>query len=167
MPCGCGRPPFLYWAKRRMRRENGVYASGRTLRALATAALLAGAGAAAADNTDCRDCHGAAAREPGASDFSPYYAEQVRHHPVGVQQPGGGNAAYRQPDARFEGLAFFDRNGNGQLDADEPRLSASATVECHSCHREHGGGEAPVVSPAAHLRMSNADSGLCLVCHRM
>jgi hypothetical protein len=134
---------------------------------LATVAMLAGAGVAPADGIDCRDCHGAAAREPGASDYSAYYAEQVRHHPVGVQQPGGDNAAYRQPDAGFEGLAFFDRNGNGQLDADEPRLSAGATVECHSCHREHGDGEAPVASSEAHLRVSNADSGLCLVCHRM
>jgi len=121
---------------------------------------------ALAAGPDCRDCHGAAERPAGAADFSAYYVNPVRHHPVGVRQPGPDNPAYRQPGAELEGVAFFDRNGNGSLDAEEVRLSDAGTVECYSCHREHGVGEPPAVSPGAYLQVSERDSALCMICHR-
>ncbi|NMG77066.1 cytochrome c3 family protein [Aromatoleum diolicum] len=122
---------------------------------------------ALAAGPDCRDCHGGAERPPGAGDYSAYYANPARHHPVGVTQPGPDHPAYRQPGAELEGIAFFDSNGNGSLDAEEVRLSDAGTVECYSCHREHGGDEPPAASPATYLRVSERDSALCMICHRI
>lgn len=129
--------------------------------------LWGGVAIAAAAGPDCRDCHGAAERPPGAADFSAYYANQVRHHPMGVRQPGPDNRAYSQPGAELDGVAFFDRDGNGSLDVEDVRLSDAGTVECLSCHREHGGGGLPAVSPGAYLRVSERDSALCMICHRL
>lgn len=129
--------------------------------------LWGGSAIALAAGPDCRDCHGIAERPPGAADFSAYYTNQMRHHPVGVRQPGPDNPAYRQPGAELGGVAFFDRNGNGSLDAEEVRLSDTGALECFSCHREHGGGEPPVASAGAHLRVSAVDSAVCMICHRI
>jgi hypothetical protein len=122
-------------------------------------------------NVDCRSCHtpnGAA----GAKDFSSIYANPKSHHSVGVLYPLGLNSDpnYNQPDGRSEDTAFFDKNGNGQPDSDEIQLFGSNgmfTVECASCHKEHGNtleaGNAPV---GLYLRIENYSSGLCTTCHR-
>ncbi len=123
-----------------------------------------------AQNIDCRSCHvvsGAA----GARDFSHIYGNPSSHHPVGIQYPAGLNAKpnFNQPNGQSAGIAFFDSNGNGQPDSDEIQLfgaSGVATVECASCHREHG--NAPPPAEAAHnryLRVDNAGSALCVTCH--
>lgn len=134
---------------------------------LAMGMLGAAAAAAGAADPACLDCHGDAARPPGAGDFVAYFAELSRHHPVGVVQPRAGDATYRQPDGLWEGMPFFDRNGNGTLEVEELRLSGAGMVECASCHRAHGGGEPAPEPPDSFLRMSNANSALCGVCHRM
>lgn len=121
-----------------------------------------------AQSESCRSCHapnGAA----GAKDFSAIYADPKSHHPVGVLYPIGSVAdqKFNQPDRQTGDITFFDRNGNGQPDSDEIHLfgtNGEATVECASCHSEHGGG---LPAPAGfHLRVDNTGSALCLTCHR-
>lgn len=114
----------------------------------------------------CEGCHGTRDRPPGAADLSAYFSA-AGHHPVGGAYVPPGDPAYLQPDARIEGVAFFDRNHNGHLDPDELRLSAAGSIECESCHREHGEGGLAVVAEPGHLRGSNADSAMCRSCHRI
>lgn len=120
---------------------------------------------------DCRSCHtpnGAA----GAKDFSSIYADPKSHHSVGVLYPLGLNADpnYNQPEGRSTDIAFFDKNGDGQPDSDEIRLFGSNgmfTVECASCHKEHGKAPEAGNAPAGlYLRIDNFSSGLCTTCHR-
>lgn len=115
----------------------------------------------------CRSCHapnGAA----GAKDFSSIYANPKSHHPVGVLYPIGSDAnqKFKLPNRQTTDIAFFDRNGNGQPDSDEIQLfgtNGEVTVECASCHREHGGG---MSAPGdLYLRVDNAGSALCITCH--
>lgn len=126
--------------------------------------ILSLAGPCLAQDIDCRVCHGPEPRPEGAADFSAYYIEGARHHPVGVAVPAGGG--YVLPQRAADGTAFFDSNGDGLLDIDELRLSSSGTVECLSCHREHEAAQ-EVAGPAAYLRRDNRDSALCRVCHRL
>jgi len=141
------------------------------LLALCATVLFAISSPGYAQNVDCRSCHipnGAA----GARDFSHIYANPSSHHPVGAEYPIGLNAKpnFRQPNGQSAGIAFFDRNGNGQPDSDEIQLfteSGVATVECASCHREHGNALAPANTTRNHyLRLDNAGSALCVTCHR-
>ena len=126
---------------------------------------------AADQNVDCRTCHSPGGI-PGARDFSSIYANPKSHHPVGVNYPLGANAYpnFRVPNGYIEGIAFFDRNGNGRPDPDEIQLygtSVSVTVECASCHRPH---EDSLESGYSHndpyLRFDNGRSALCSTCHR-
>jgi hypothetical protein len=118
----------------------------------------------------CRSCHtpnGAA----GARDFSPIYAKLKSHHPVGVTYPLAAKADpnFKLPNVQSADIAFFDRNNNGLLDTDEIRLfgaNGAVTVECASCHREHGTPPLPAKATAdAYLRVNNAGSALCTTCH--
>jgi len=118
----------------------------------------------------CRDCHGPAAVQ-GASDFSAIYDEPRSHHPVGIRYPGTqGKPNFAQPGGRRDDVAFFDRNGNGKADRDEVMLFGApgeATVECASCHWEHGGAHAMDKDTAKlYLRVENVGSALCTICHQ-
>ena len=121
-----------------------------------------------ARNVDCRSCHapnGAA----GARDFSHIYAIPSSHHPVGVKYPAGSKPNYSLPNGQSAGVTFFDRNGNGQPDNNEIQLfreSGAATIECASCHMEHGKDPAPTSTTSnSYLRVDNAGSALCTTCH--
>ena len=122
-------------------------------------------------NVDCRLCHSPGGGQ-GAKDFSSIYANPKSHHPVGVSYPLG-TASYRifnPPTVQSGDVAFFDRNGNGRLDTDEIRLygsDVSATVECGSCHMEHGGNQVSgYARNSSYLRIPNVGSTLCSTCHR-
>jgi predicted small lipoprotein YifL len=121
---------------------------------------------------NCRSCHapnGAA----GARDFSAIYDSPKSHHPVGVKYPlaAQGGTNFQLLDGRNADVSFFDRNGNGQPDSDEIQLfggSGAATVECASCHKEHGGlPVSGIRSPDFYLRVANVGSALCITCHRL
>ena len=118
----------------------------------------------------CRTCHGPDATG-GAGDFTAIYEEPKSHHPVGVRYPAAEvNSNFVQPPGRYKDVAFFDRNGNGKPDRDEVVLfgaSGEATVECASCHWEHGGAHTMERDPARlYLRVENAGSALCVTCHQ-
>ena len=122
-------------------------------------------------SAECRSCHtpnGAL----GARDFSAIYANPSSHHPVGIKYPVGSNATpgFSSPNGHSADIMFFDKNGNGQPDSNEVQLfdgcGAAVTVECASCHKEHGNVPPPANAPAnSYLRFDNADSALCTTCH--
>jgi hypothetical protein len=120
----------------------------------------------------CRTCHSSGGAM-GAKDFSSIYDKPASHHPVGVSYPLGPSAfpKFNPPNGQNSDAAFFDSNGNGRPDVNEVQLfgtSLSVTVECASCHREHG--DPPGVEYAAenptYLRVINFNSALCMTCHR-
>lgn len=117
---------------------------------------------------DCRSCHVAGATS-GARDFSHIYNQPESHHRVGIKYPAATQDGFNRPDGHESGIAFFDRNGNGQPDADEIRLFGAddaARVECSTCHQEHGSPAAPVNAAGKnYLRVDNAGSALCTACH--
>lgn len=119
-------------------------------------------------HVDCRSCHAPGATS-GAKDYSHIYNQPAAHHPVGIRYPADFNAGsgFHAPNGHKSGVTFFDRNGNGQPDDGEIRMFGNAaTVECATCHREHG--SSPASANAAsrnYLRMDNAGSALCATCH--
>ena len=121
-------------------------------------------------NVDCRSCH-VRNLVAGARDFSSIYANPSSHHSVGVLYPLGSKADpnFDPPNGRSADTAFFDKNDNGQLDSDEIQLfgkNGLFTVECATCHKEHGSLPAPgKATTKAYLRFDNAGSALCLACH--
>lgn len=122
-----------------------------------------------AGNVDCRVCH-APRLAPGARDFSGLYAAQKSHHPVGVRHFSGNgrSSEYLHPTVELAAVSFFDRNGNGQPDMDEVQLfgaKGAATVECATCHKPHGVAGLAKESAGSYLRIDNAHSALCMVCH--
>jgi len=123
-----------------------------------------------AQNVDCRTCHvqnGAA----GAKDFSAIYAKLKTHHPVGVRYPFEvkPDSNLKLPSGKSGNITFFDTNGNGLPDSDEIQLfgaTGPVTVECSSCHIEHGISSAgPKASANSYLRIDNRTSALCTICH--
>jgi Doubled CXXCH motif (Paired_CXXCH_1) len=124
-----------------------------------------------AQSEGCRFCHApnGAAR---AKDFSSIYAHPKAHHPVGVNYPLAAQADsnFKLPNGQSADIAFFDRNGNGQPDSDEIQLfgaNGAVTVECASCHKEHGSSPVSGNAPAdLYLRVANVGSALCITCHR-
>jgi hypothetical protein len=123
-------------------------------------------------NVDCRSCHALNGAE-GAREFSSIYADPRSHHPVGVSYPLGATAypKFNPPSGESPGIAFFDRNDNGQPESNEIQLFGMAvrvTVECASCHKAHGNvavfDSAPPTS--FYLRIANVGSALCITCHR-
>lgn len=126
--------------------------------------LLVAAATTSAFAAECPECDAAA----GAADLPAYQGGTTAgHHPVGGAYPPADDSRYVQPDARAGEVRFFDRNGNGGLDADEVRLSAGGTLECASCHRAHVDGAPAGAAEPGQLRGSNADSALCRTCHRI
>lgn len=129
-------------------------------------------GTAHAQNFACLDCHDITGGA-GVNDFSLIYAQTKPHHPVGIAYPLSppANENFNAPNGQSAGITFFDRNGNGQPDSDEVRLydaGGAATIECATCHIEHGTAPAPVPvrKPVdMHLRVTAEGSKLCSTCH--
>lgn len=116
---------------------------------------------------DCRLCHLDPSPDSGAPDYFEYFAAPARQHPTGVAYPPGQNPNYNPLTSLDGDIAFFDRNGNGIADLDEIQVFGIAkTIECSSCHREHGNSPPPP-QPNMYLRLSNAYDALCRVCHRI
>ena len=125
-----------------------------------------------AESDDCRFCHAPNAPS-GVRDFSFIYDNPKSHHPVGVMYPLGPDSDpdYNQPTGYTDdGVIFFDDDGYGVLDNDDVRLFGkgnAVTVECYSCHREHGDNPVKVRPASEHyLRVANDESRLCITCHR-
>lgn len=136
--------------------------------ALCVLASLLGPGAmpaAHAAYSDCGMCHLDPTPGSGAKDYFEYFAIPQRRHPTGIAYPAAQDPDFFRPTAVAGDIAFFDQNGNGLADPDEVQLFGSdGTVECASCHREHGQAPPPA-QPHMYLRVA-ADL-LCLVCHRV
>ena len=121
-----------------------------------------------AQNVDCHSCH---VSNGIARDFSHIYANPSSHHPVGTNYPVGLNTKpnFKQPNGQSVGVTFFDKNGNGQPDSNEILLfgaNGAATVECASCHKEHGNTPSPASATFNYyLRVDNIGSALCIICH--
>ena len=122
----------------------------------------------------CRSCHNPEA-DVVAKVFSSIFDTPKLHHPVGVKYPSATVPNFAQPTGQHEGVAFFDRNGNDQPDDDEIMLfgaTGEATVECASCHIEHGhvdnGGSSTTEKDPAklYLRFANTGSAMCTTCHQ-
>lgn len=118
---------------------------------------------------DCRFCHTRNATNR-ARDFSSIYDDPNSHHPVGVMYPLGSSSRddFNQPNGYIDDTIFFDDDGYGELDEDDVRLFGkgnAVTVECASCHKEHG--ESPKYERVVnhYLRVSNESSRLCSICH--
>lgn len=123
---------------------------------------------AAAADIDCRKCH--SGNDPKAKNYLHIYTTPEAHHPVEVAYPPiGKQSAYHVPTGQSGDIGFFDTNRNGIPDANEVQIFAGR-MECASCHDSaHGEGIAPV-APYPHplyLRMSNQNSMMCSVCHRL
>ncbi len=132
----------------------------------AAALVLGGAwiGEASGAYLDCRMCHLDPVPGSTARDYFEYFASPRMQHPTGVAYPWTGNQDFIGATTLADGIFFFDTNGNGVADVDEVQLfGISATIECSSCHREHGDGPPPP-DPNMYLRLANG--AVCLVCHR-
>ena len=123
-----------------------------------------------AQNVDCLDCHDITG-SAGVDDFSMIYAHTKPHHPSGIAYPSGlaANDDFKAPNGQSADITFFDRNGNGRPDSNEVQLydvDGAATIECASCHIEHGTTPLPPDAPAdVYLRVKNTGSALCSTCH--
>jgi hypothetical protein len=128
-----------------------------------------------ARNIDCRSCHSPYGSEE-ARDFSLIYDNPFSHHSVGTSYPLGSNAFpnFNPPNSYIPSgsntdIFFFDKNDNHQPDSDEIQLYGTevrVTVECSSCHKEHGDLSVPETPRNAYLRIANIGSTLCMTCHR-
>ena len=120
---------------------------------------------------DCLFCH-ATGGIKGVRDFSAIYENPKSHHPVGVSYPLGplSREDFNQPNGYSGDTIFFDDDGYGELDNDDIRLFGTGnevTVECASCHKEHGNSSgSDQRTTDAYLRFANEGSKLCNVCHR-
>jgi hypothetical protein len=115
---------------------------------------------------DCRLCHLDPLPGSAAKDYLEYFSEPERTHVVGVNYPRLPAAGYRPLTGQATGVAYFDRNGNGIVDADEIQVfGVDAKVECSSCHVEHGDGSPPPANPNMYLRILNTGDALCGTCH--
>lgn len=119
---------------------------------------------------NCLFCH-SSSENRGVRDFSPIYLNPKLHHPVGMQYPLGSDSRpdFFQPDGYDGETIFFDNEKDGVLDEDDVRLFGvgnAVTVECASCHREHGGlSDRQPVAGDYYLRITNKGSKLCITCH--
>lgn len=124
---------------------------------------------------ECLACHSPAAGVvgAGATDFTVFaIGTDLRDdHPVGVTYPATGPGIdFKAPGATFSNLRYFDTNGNGRPDKNEIRMYDTGEgyeVECATCHDPHGvpSGGAGTPFNRSFLRVTNAQSALCLTCH--
>lgn len=126
-----------------------------------------------ADYADCRTCHYATAPDATAPDYTNYFVAKG-HHPVRVSYPA--RTEYNQPPNVVADIQFWDLNGNGLPDPDEIQLFSSTltgtttgswTIDCASCHTEHGITAPNPSHPADYVRPAGGDRWLCLTCHRL
>jgi hypothetical protein len=123
------------------------------------------------NDDDCKFCH-ARGNANGVKDFSNIYNNEAAHHPVDIKFPISEKFGddFNMPNGRKGDMAFFDRDGDKKLGADEIRLfwdDGIAEVTCASCHREHSKSHVAVEHPDDdYLRGTNVDGELCLTCHR-
>ena len=130
-------------------------------------------------NIDCLSCHAPGDINVGKN-FSRVYQHPDRCHSASKNYPNKftASADFNLPNGWSDEIIFFDRNGNGLPDSDEIQLFAAVdeagseiggfTVECASCHREHGNNTVSGNTHyASYLRIDNKRSELCLVCHKM
>lgn len=123
-----------------------------------------------AQNFTCLNCHDITAAA-GVNDFSLIYAQTKPHHPVGIAYPMGfaANENFNAPNGQSAGITFFDLNGNGLPDSNEVQMfgvNGAATIECATCHGEHGTVPVPANTPVnMHLRVTADGSKLCSTCH--
>ncbi|MDX8385111.1 MAG: hypothetical protein R8M11_01180 [Gallionella sp.] len=123
----------------------------------------------------CRTCHRPEANVV-AKDFTAIFDQPKLHHPVGVRYPDATTVPdFALPNGEQDGVVFFDRNSNGQPDEDEIMMfgtASDATVECASCHIEHGHIERGdsfstwKVPARFYLRFENDGSAVCTTCHQ-
>jgi hypothetical protein len=130
----------------------------------------------ALDATGCLVCHSPTAGIPGvgAADFTAAaLGTDLRNdHPIGVPYPAAyfEAADFKRPFSVSAGTIFFDGNGDGVIDSGDVRLyedTGIPKVECGSCHDPHGvpsAGDGSIFKPTF-LRVTNANSALCLTCH--
>ena len=133
---------------------------------LALATLLASL-AASAEYSDCRNCHFDVPPDGATPDFSGYF-QLVGHHPVRIAYPA--RSDYRQPGLSQGGIRFFDRNGNGKVDADEIqifRIRGEWVIDCASCHVEHGLTATVADHPTDYVRSAGGATHLCITCHNL
>ena len=145
----------------------------RTGAVMATICAMLWMNHAGAELVDCRACHLPIDPFSTVPDFTLYYSNP-NHHPVGVNYPNttfDPDTRFKTPTAQVPGVVFFDTNIDGLPDPNEVQLfvsSISATVECSSCHIEHG-----IIPPlpgtprSLYLRIDNSQSKLCYVCHKL
>lgn len=123
----------------------------------------------------CLACHSAGAGfvGAGATDFSVFVigTDLRNDHPAGMSYPATGPGVdFKPPTATRTGMRWFDTNAIGTPDTREVRLYESGEdyeVECASCHDPHGvpsGGPGSAFNPSF-LRIPNAGSALCMICH--
>lgn len=142
----------------------------RLKKLLVFALLLGVSSLSQALNFACLDCHDITGAV-GVNDFSLIYAQTKPHHPASIAYPLGfpGNENFYAPNAQSAGITFFDRNGNGLPDSNEVQLydvNGVATIECATCHIEHGTTPPPAnTPPSVHLRVTAEGSALCSTCH--
>ncbi len=118
----------------------------------------------------CLNCHGPGA-DAIAEDFSDIFNNPKSHHPFGIRYPDAAVVSnFAPPNGQRGDVVFFDRNANGQPDSDEIVMygaSGEATIECASCHKEHGDTTSTEKDPERlYLRFENIDSALCTTCHQ-
>ncbi len=122
------------------------------------------------ESEGCRTCH-SSEKGSAAKVFNSIFDTPELHHPVGVRYPDATVVPnWAKPSGQHEDVEFFDRNGNGQSDDDEIMLfgaAGEATVECASCHVEHGSPSNTPKEPVKfYLRFENKGSALCTTCHQ-
>ncbi|GEM_PF-4183891 len=118
----------------------------------------------------CRDCH-SSETDVAAEVFSSIFDTPEIHHPIGVRYPDAAVVPnWAKPSGQDKEIAFFDRNENGKPDSDEILLfgaAGDATVECASCHVQHGSPSNTPKDPVKfYLRFENRGSALCTTCHQ-
>lgn len=132
----------------------------------ALAAMVLFVSPATAGYVDCMLCHVDPDPTSGAQDYLEYFVDRERQHPTNTPYPRT-NDQYRLTLSQVGDITFFDANGNGVVDPEEIQLfGTDARVQCSSCHREHGDSPPPP-NPDMYLRIANAGSSLCQICHDM
>lgn len=127
-----------------------------------------------AAGSGCMACHSGPGGIEVATDFTAFYlgTDLRDDHPVGIRfpQPVSGTD-FNDPNTKIAGrMAIFDTNGNGRPEKNEIRMYDTGDgyeVECASCHDPHGvpsAGSGTAMQPTF-LRISNANSAVCLTCH--
>lgn len=120
----------------------------------------------------CLVCHNPSGPSD-AGDFSVAVigTDLTNDHPIGVSLPTSLlGTEFNEPANPVNGIRFYDTDGDQRPDSNEIRFydtGQGPEVECASCHDPHGvptiGSSGPL-NPTF-LRISNANSQICLTCH--